>query len=68
MDSETYNEMMDWMYDDEYSSSPDVLRPIPNYHNVRTALKSIYLFYSNRRRYIWKGWCVKDEFKEDDKK
>lgn len=32
MDSETYNEMMDWMYDDEYSSSPDVLRPIPNYH------------------------------------
>ena len=32
MDSETYNEMMDWMYDDEYSSQPDVLRPIPNYH------------------------------------
>ena len=32
MDSETYNEMMDWMYDDEYSSSPDVLRPIPNYY------------------------------------
>ena len=32
MDSETYNEMMDWMYDDEYSSSPDILRPIPNYH------------------------------------
>lgn len=32
MDSETYNEMMDWMYNDEYSSSTDVLRPIPNYH------------------------------------
>lgn len=36
--------------------------PIPNYHNVRTALKSIYLFYSNRRRYIWKGWCFYERF------
>ena len=38
MDSETYNEMMDWMYDDEYSSSPDVLRPIPNYHKKNESL------------------------------
>ena len=42
--------------------------PIPNYHNVRTALKSIYLFYSNRRRYIWKGWCFYGQFKDIESK
>lgn len=42
--------------------------PIPNYHNVRMALKSIYLFYSNRRRYIWKGWCFYERFIEESQK
>ncbi len=35
--------------------------PIPNYHNIRTFIKNIYLFYTSRRQYVWKGWCVKDE-------
>ena len=35
--------------------------PIPNYHNIRTFIKNIYLFYTNRRQYVWKGWCAKDE-------
>ena len=31
--------------------------PIPNYHNVRTVLKNIWIFYTTRQKYIWKGWC-----------
>ena len=34
--------------------------PIPNYHNILTIIIECYLFFTNRRRYIWKGWCVKD--------
>lgn len=39
--------------------------PVPNYHNVLTAIKSMYKFYTNRRSYIWKGWCVKEYEKEE---
>lgn len=38
--------------------------PIPNYHNTLVALQSIMKFYNERRNYIWKGWCVYDEFKD----
>lgn len=34
--------------------------PIPNYHNVRTILKSVYQFYTTRQKFIWKGWCFLD--------
>ncbi len=34
--------------------------PIPNYHNVLTIIIECYNFFTNRRSYIWKGWCVKD--------
>ena len=34
--------------------------PIPNYHNILTIIIECYLFFTNRRNYIWKGWCVKD--------
>ena len=40
--------------------------PIPNYHNVLCALISIYKFYTERRRYVWKGWCFYEQFKESD--
>ena len=39
--------------------------PIPNYHNTLVAIQSIIRFYNERRTYIWKGWCVYDEFKDD---
>ena len=38
--------------------------PIPNYHNIKTVLVNIYEFYTRREKFIWKGWCVKDEFGE----
>ncbi|MCI8394721.1 MAG: hypothetical protein HFH86_04515 [Bacilli bacterium] len=34
--------------------------PVPNYHNVMQLLTNIFLFYMNRKRYYWKGWCMKD--------
>ena len=37
--------------------------PIPNYHNVLTALISMFRFFTTRRTFIWKGWCAKDEYK-----
>ena len=38
--------------------------PIPNYHNTLELIKSIMNFYFNRRNYVWKGWCNRDEFKD----
>lgn len=42
--------------------------PVPNYHNVLTLLRSIWNFFTTRQRFIWKGWCVRDEFKEENSK
>ncbi len=38
--------------------------PIPNYHNIRTVIINVYEFYTRREKFIWKGWCVKDEYGE----
>lgn len=38
--------------------------PFGNYHNVGVLIREIYLFFTRRRVYIWKGWCVRDEFDE----
>lgn len=35
-----------------------LVMPVPNYHNIRTLIGSIYQFYTGRRNYVWKGWCV----------
>ena len=40
--------------------------PIPNYHNVRTFIKSMYKFYTSDRQLAWKGWCFLDG--ENDKR
>ncbi len=40
--------------------------PIPNYHNVLCAIQSIIKFYSERRNYIWKGWCFYEKFAVDE--
>ena len=38
--------------------------PFPNYHNVRTAIGEVITFYTNRLKYIWRGWCSSYEFKD----
>lgn len=37
--------------------------PVPNYHNVLQLITNIVNFYTGRKKYYWKGWCVKDETK-----
>lgn len=41
--------------------------PIPNYHNTLTVLMELWEFYTTRQKYVWKGWCVLDEFEKGKK-
>lgn len=36
-----------------------LIAPVPNYHNVRTLLGNIYKYLTGRKKYYWRGWCVK---------
>lgn len=42
-----------------------LVMPIQNYHNTLVAIQSILRFYQERRKYIWKGWCIYDEYKNE---
>lgn len=37
-----------------------LVMPVLYYHNVMTFIANAYRFYTSRRVYIWKGWCVRD--------
>lgn len=41
--------------------------PVPNYHNVLTFIISAWEFFTSRRQFIWKGWCVLDDEKTTKK-
>ena len=34
--------------------------PVPNYHNILTVIKSTVEFFTNRQKFVWKGWCFTD--------
>ncbi len=38
-----------------------LVMPVPYYHNMLQLLTNIIMFYTNRRHYYWKGWCIRDE-------
>ena len=38
--------------------------PFPNYHNIRVAIGEVIIFYTNRQKYTWRGWCSSYEFKD----
>lgn len=40
-----------------------LVMPFPNYHNVRVLIKEMLTYALERKNYIWKGWCSRDEFK-----
>jgi len=42
--------------------------PIPNYHNTLCAIQSILSFYTERHRFVWKGWCYYEQFKDEKSK
>lgn len=37
-----------------------LVMPVPNYHNVLQLITNIVTFLLNRKRYYWKGWCIRD--------
>ena len=37
-----------------------LIAPIPNYHNVMTLIGNIWRFFSGRKKYYWRGWCVRN--------
>ncbi len=39
--------------------------PMPNYHNTRVLLIQVYRYFTNRQKFIWKGWCVNEEYGEE---
>jgi hypothetical protein len=41
--------------------------PIPNYHNVITVIRTAIAFFTERRIFIWRGWCF-HEYDESEKK
>jgi hypothetical protein len=44
-----------------------LVMPIPNYHNVITFSISMYKYFTNQRKYLWKGWRFYEFTKEDSK-
>ncbi|MBE6140037.1 MAG: hypothetical protein E7172_00630 [Firmicutes bacterium] len=41
-----------------------LVMPVRHYHNILQLLTNIVMFYSGRRRYYWKGWCISDDARE----
>ena len=39
--------------------------PVPHHHNIRTLIGNIYTYYTTRRTYFWKGWCIRYGAKEE---
>lgn len=35
--------------------------PVPHYHNVMQLCSNILYFIVGRKKYYWKGWCVRDD-------
>lgn len=42
-----------------------LVTPVMHYHNVLQFIINICNYVFNPRRYYWKGWCVKHEFKDE---
>ena len=41
-----------------------LIAPVAYYHNVLQLIIEIYKFFTGRRIYHWKGWCLYDETRE----
>lgn len=51
--------------DDCYTYACTYNTPVMHYHNVLQFIINACTFIFNPRRYYWKGWCVKDELKDE---
>lgn len=34
--------------------------PVPNYHNILQLITNVIMFFTKRRKYYWKGWCISE--------
>lgn len=41
--------------------------PIPNYHNILGGIRSIIIYFKERKNFIWKGWCFSENAEESKK-
>ena len=41
--------------------------PVAYYHNIRQLIVELIKYYTQRNRFIWKGWCFKDESSYESK-
>ncbi len=32
--------------------------PVPNHHNIRTFIANVYNYFSGRKTFYWRGWCI----------
>ncbi len=37
-----------------------LVTPVPYYHNILQLIRNFFNFFGRRRRYIWRGWCWRD--------
>ncbi len=35
-----------------------LVAPVPNYHNVMTLIGNVNRFFTGRKKYYWRGWCI----------
>lgn len=35
-----------------------MVAPVPNHRNVWNFTANIYKYFTNARRYYWRGWCI----------
>lgn len=45
-----------------------MVAPVPNHRNVWNLTANIYNYFSNRRTYYWRGWCVINGEEKDGNK
>lgn len=36
-----------------------LVAPVPYYHNVLNVLVEAYNFFTDRQKFVWKGWCFR---------
>ena len=44
-----------------------MLIPIAYYHNIRVAIKELYIYLTSQKKYYWRGWCAKYDGDEQAK-
>lgn len=42
-----------------------LIMPIPYYHNLLQIIISAYQFFTNRQKFIWKGWDFNEEARKE---